>query len=734
MWKDYSIGFIKRNRASSISVMAAAFISSLCLSFLCSMFYNMWFYETEKIVLEEGDWQGRITGYISDDTIHLIQNFANVERAVKNEELSGDGETVIDLYFQNPRTIYKDLPLITERLGLGSEAQSYHSMLLSSYFIHDPQDRTPPLLLTFYFVILAMVSLSLILIIHNSFAVSMNARVHQFGIFSSIGATPAQIRSCLMQEAAALCAAPILLGNLLGVLLSYGARQGMEIIAADMPGRYDIGFQYRPAIFILTVLVSVLTVLCSAWLPARKLSRLTPLQAIRGAEVTGLKHKRSSRVLSLLFGVEGELAGNALKAQKKALRTSTLSLTLSFLGFTMMLCLFSLTDLNTKYTYTQRYQDTWDIMVTVKDTGIGEFHLPETLKDMEGVRDLTVYQKAEAFVSLPADAVSPELAALGGPEAVAGDAVSGSKGFWEVKAPVVILDDSSFQAYCEQIGIPASLDGTIILNRIWDSLNSVFRYRDYIPFIKENQTAISLHNAQEKDGVADIPVLGYTQEVPVLKEEYEDYALVQFLPLSLWKKACGDIKKGAEEDTYIRILAREGVTLSELDALEHRITGQLAHSYVIEAQNRIEDYVTNKRIIDAYKLVIGSFCGLLAMIGIANVFSYTSGFLRQRRREFAQYMSVGISPAGMRKIFCAEALVIAGRPILITLPLTFLFVEFTARASYLNPMEVWPEIPAVTIALFSLVIIGSVSLAYYLGGKRVLNYSLADALREDAAA
>ena len=28
MWKDYSIGFIKKNRASSVSVMVAAFIST----------------------------------------------------------------------------------------------------------------------------------------------------------------------------------------------------------------------------------------------------------------------------------------------------------------------------------------------------------------------------------------------------------------------------------------------------------------------------------------------------------------------------------------------------------------------------------------------------------------------------------------------------------------------------------------------------------------------------------
>ena len=38
MWKDYSIGFIKKNRASSVSVLVAAFISALFLSLLCVCF------------------------------------------------------------------------------------------------------------------------------------------------------------------------------------------------------------------------------------------------------------------------------------------------------------------------------------------------------------------------------------------------------------------------------------------------------------------------------------------------------------------------------------------------------------------------------------------------------------------------------------------------------------------------------------------------------------------------
>ena len=60
MWKDYSSGYIKNNRSLSISVRVAAFISALLLSLLCSLFYNAWKYEVERIKLEEGGWQSRI--------------------------------------------------------------------------------------------------------------------------------------------------------------------------------------------------------------------------------------------------------------------------------------------------------------------------------------------------------------------------------------------------------------------------------------------------------------------------------------------------------------------------------------------------------------------------------------------------------------------------------------------------------------------------------------------------
>ena len=729
MWKDYSIGFIKKNRASSVSVLAAAFISALFLSLLCGLFYNFWNYEIESVILEEGNWQGRISGAFGEDAVSEIEHFANVKTAAINEDLSDEQTLVVDICFDDMRAVYQDMPLIAQQLGVPETSVSYHESLLSSYFINDPQDSTPPLLMAFYLFVLLLVSVSLILIIHNSFAVSMNARVHQFGIFSSIGATPGQIRTCLLQEAAMLCVIPVLLGSFVGIALTFGAIQAVNILADGMSGRHEAVFSYHPLVFAVTILTSFLTVLISAWLPARKLSRMTPLEAIKNMGEWQLKKRKKSRILALLFGTEGELAVNALKAQKNSLRTAALSLTLSFLGFALMLSFFTLSGISTNHTYFERYQDAWDVMAALEDTKIEDFSHTDEIHALADT-DSVIYQKANAVCSVPTDAVSEDVKSLGGLEAIAGSDVSMTDGLYTIQAPIVIMDDSSFALYCEQIGVSSAKNGTVVLNRIWDNKNSNFRYRKYVPFLSGNQDTITLQNQKDAAAAVALPVLGFTQEPPVLREEYDHYALVQFMSLSTWKQIQETIGN-ADPDTYIRILSEKERTLTELSVIERELTNILGHNISFEVENRVQEKIDNDAMLNGYKLVIGALCVLLAFIGIANVFSNTLGFIGQRKREFARYMSIGMTPKGMRKMFWIEAFVIAGRPVLITLPVTAVFVWLMITASYLNPMEFWAAAPLVPILLFIAALFGFVGLAYYLGGRQILKCDLTEALRSD---
>ena len=780
MWKEYSSGYLKNNKASTVSVMTAALISALLLSLLCGIFYNLWAYEVERIKIEEGDWQGRITGEIREKEISRICNYANVEKAVVNEALSEEQVTVVDLYFIIKRKIFEDLPRIadlvrneardadlSEETGIPEALQekrvivTYHYALLNLYLIRGAGDSALRWVFPFMAAVTAAACLSLVLVIHNAFAVSMNARIHQFGILSSIGATPGQIRTCLLQEAFVLCAGPVLAGSLLGILISMGMVEAVNLLLADVEGRLALPFRYHPLILGLSLLTAAVTLLISAWIPARKLSRLTPLEAIRNTGELQLRRKKNSRILSWLFGIEGELAGNALKAQRKAMRTATLSLVFSFLAFSFMMCFITITVVSQRETYFARYQDAWDVMVTVKDTDIDAFDKLKALRALPGASDCAAYQKAAARRIVTAEEISEEMLAAGGFENPPTEYVLAVSGGWLVNAPVVILDDASFLAYCAQIGAEPRLDGAVILNTTKDARDPDFRKRRTLPYLSESGAVTTLLQEESassamtdedpagsggtgdapRSNAVTLPVTAYTQTPPILREEYgtlDFHELVHFVPQSVWKGIEGQIG-GARQDLHVRILTQEGTTPAELAKMEAEIFRllegtsdlQKASKERLEVENRLREQQNNDRMFVGMKAVLSVFCILLATIGIGNVFSNTLGFVRQRRREFARYLSIGLTPEGMRKIFCIEALIIAGRPVLVALPVTMAGVILFIKASYLEPMLFVREVPFVPILLFILAIFCFVALAYWLGARQVLGSSLADALRDD---
>lgn len=752
MWREYLSGYLKHNRMSGISVRVAAFISALLLSLLCGLFYNLWNYEIETIERNEGGWHSRIIAEADEAAVERLRNASGVAEATVREETPqafGGAKKVIEITFDDKRKVFSDTPRIVSEAGILPTQITYHYELLALFLVRDPSDPAPRLLFPLFLLITGLASFSLIVIIHNAFAATMNARIHQFGIFSSIGATPRQIRACLLQEAAVLCAVPVTAGYLIGIPAVWGIiRMSNRLVEAGTAGRHEAVFRYHPLVPVLTLAVTAVTIWISALIPAVKLSRMTPLEAIRNTGELQLKRRKSSRILACLFGVEGELAGNAVRAQKAALRTSSLSLVFSFLAFTLMQCFFVTSDISTRETFFERYQGVWDLMVTVQDTQITSFEETKAVRGLSGIKSAIVYQKASAKRVIAEEEMSGAFASNGGFSDAPGEYVTRTEDGWLVNIPIVILDDASFLAYCEQAGIAPGRDGAVICNQIRDVKNPDFRHPQYMPYLNEdlagNTTELILPRtdgegqakAAAVSGTQDaaIPVLGYTTEVPPLREEYatlDHYELVHFLPASLWREIGGT---DGIPKTYICIKTAEGredTAEREDPALQEEIRQLLARYDVVEIEDRLTEYASNQSMLRGMKAMLGGFCVLLAVIGIGNVFSNTLGFVRQRKREVARYLSVGLTPEGVRKMFCIEAFIVAGRPVLITVPVAVLAVWYMLKLSYLDAGEFFAEAPLRPIALFMSAVLAAVALAYDSGWRKIRSVRLAEVLKDD---
>ena len=125
----------------------------------------------ERIVLEEGGWQSRITGRFGTEEIEAVRNYASVKDIVVRdgegdgsvfygEQIEGqEAETEIDLYFERYGAVLKDTPRIAELAGASPEQTTYHYGLLAMYLIRHPSDPAPRLLFPLFLLITGIASL-----------------------------------------------------------------------------------------------------------------------------------------------------------------------------------------------------------------------------------------------------------------------------------------------------------------------------------------------------------------------------------------------------------------------------------------------------------------------------------------------------------------------------------------------------------------------------------------------
>lgn len=139
----------------------------------------------------------------------------------------------------------------------------------------------------------------------------------------------------------------------------------------------------------------------------------------------------------------------------------------------------------------------------------------------------------------------------------------------------------------------------------------------------------------------------------------------------------------------------------------------------------------NDAIWSGYALVVGAFCAILALIGIAAVVTQALGFVSQRKREFARCRSIGMTPGGIYRMLCVEGLLTVIRPLLIALiPAAVLSIAMVI-AGRLDISTYAAAYPYAAVGIYALIIFAIVFGAYLIGAHRVNQCDLVTALRDD---
>ena len=352
-----------------------------------------------------------------------------------------------------------------------------------------------------YIIVFSVASIALIMMIHHAFAATMTNRIHQLGILKSVGATRRQIRKALTNEVMVLSLPAIVIGNIVGIGLAWLFMIFIITSTASLRD-YTLTFVYHPIVFLGSFAFSVLTALISAWIPAKKLSRITPLDAIRYGNEPVIKRVKKYRVHSVIFGIYGELASKSLYARRKSMRIGTMSILLAVFACVSLLNMFGISNLSTEKTYFDRFKDNWDFLVTSEEGNYSKELLDE-IRNIDGVSSCIVHKIVSSNTQISGEYLSGDVQKLG-LENLNSSFVANDARTYNVNTPIYILDDNSFERYRGE-----KTDANVIaVNIIWDSIHSERTNRQYVPFLNDDKEilldleGITIPNSTETIGQA----------------------------------------------------------------------------------------------------------------------------------------------------------------------------------------------------------------------------------------
>lgn len=188
-------------------------------------------------------------------------------------------------------------------------------------------------------VLCAIIMTGSVSLIYNAFSISVAERTRQFGLLTSVGATRKQLRSMVRFEAFSLWA----MGIVPGLLAGYG---GIYVTLALLRPRIDASFSVgggtitleaipNPWALLASAAITLVTVLISAAIPAKRAAAVDPITAIRQQKDYAVPKKavKAGKLSSKLFGLPGLLARKYYRTSRKKYRATVISLAISIVLF-----------------------------------------------------------------------------------------------------------------------------------------------------------------------------------------------------------------------------------------------------------------------------------------------------------------------------------------------------------------------------------------------------------------
>lgn len=515
-------------------------------------------------------------------------------------------------------------------------------------------------------IMLSLVSIGCIIVIYNSFAISVMERKKEFGLLSSIGATKRQLSHTVFFEAVVVGVIGIILG-ILGAYIGIGCViLIINNLISDML-EYKLHLVTNPLFIIIPVIFMIIVIGVSAFIPSRRASKVSPIEAIRQNDDIKINKKkiRTSKLVNKLFGIEGEIALKNIKRNKKKYRVTIVSLFISIVLFISFSSYMNYT-LNTASSVMGEVPYDYQISYFGDD--------PNNDKEaLDKINEIVKSSDVKEYVSYSVS----NLSIIGNytysdeyldfyKSAYGDDGIKALNNLKYQYISILVLDDNSYNKYKKLIGIDN--DSVILLNKFKGvSYGNNKRVNYDIPVINNGNINIKICNF---DNDEDVDTTKYCNKnidnIFVTNKSFdliEEFSYMDDFKLIVNKKLYDSISDSSTHYTQFNIISDNTNNIDKL-------TKELDKYSNVNYTNIKEAMKQANNLILVVKILMYGFISLVTLIGVTSVFNTISTSMALRKREFAVLRSIGLTNRGFNKILFFESLFFGMKSLIFAIPVS----------------------------------------------------------------
>lgn len=615
-----------------------------------------------EFLTNEGTHTYKIVGIVERSN---FENYSACGYTAFTLDVNNDkGSVNLYVMFNKNKKIIKQSEELAKRLNYDNDI-NYNSTLLALYG-ESTYGNVMTTMVSMMMIMLALVSIGCIIVIYNSFAISVMERKKEFGLLSSIGTTKRQLSHTVFFEAVFVGVIGIILG-ILGAYIGIGC---VVLVINNLIGdmlEYKLHLVTNPLFIIIPVIFMIIVIGVSAFIPSRRASKVSPIEAIRQNDDIKINKKkiRTSKLVNKLFGIEGEIALKNIKRNKKKYRVTIVSLFISIVLFISFSSYMNYT-LNTASSVMGEVPYDYQISYFGDD--------PNNDKEaLDKINEIVKSSDVKEYVSYSVS----NLSIIGNytysdeyldfyKSAYGDDGIKALNNLKYQYISILVLDDNSYNKYKKLIGIDN--DSVILLNKFKGvSYGNNKRVNYDIPVINNGNINIKICNF---DNDEDVDTTKYCNKnidnIFVTNKSFdliEEFSYMDDFKLIVNKKLYDSISDSSTHYTQFNIISDNTNNIDKL-------TKDLDKYSNVNYTNIKEAMKQANNLILVVKILMYGFISLVTLIGVTSVFNTISTSMALRKREFAVLRSIGLTNRGFNKILFFESLFFGMKSLIFAIPVS----------------------------------------------------------------